>query len=80
MATKSSARTQDRLTEIGESLRRVRRALGLSRAKLAERIGMHPMNYARVEQGKQNATVETLLRIADGLGVDLVVRFQRSSH
>ena len=77
MATKSSARTQSQLEDLGERLRRTRRALGLSRAKLAERIGMHPMNYARIEQGKQNVTVEMLLRIADGLGVDLVVRFRR---
>ena len=35
------------------------------------------MNYARIEQGKQNVTVEMLLRIADGLGVELVVRFKR---
>jgi UDP-N-acetylglucosamine 1-carboxyvinyltransferase len=72
---KASARTQKRLVELGERLRRTRRALGISRAKLAEAIGMHPMNYARIEQGRQNVTVEMLLRIADGLGVELVVKF-----
>ena len=31
--------------------------------------------YARVERCKRNVTLETLKRIADGLGVDLSVRF-----
>ena len=68
------AELQKRLKELGEQLRRTRRELGVSRAKLAEKIEMHPMNYARIEQGKQNVTFDTLFRIAEGLGVDLVVR------
>jgi UDP-N-acetylglucosamine 1-carboxyvinyltransferase len=72
---KADARTQKRLVELGEQLRRARRRLGISRVKLAEKIGMHPMNYARIEQGKQNVTVEMLLRITDGLGVDLRIAF-----
>ena len=75
MTDKADARTQKRLVQLGEQLRRTRRALGISRVKLAEKIGMHPMNYARIEQGKQNVTVEMLVRVAAGLGVDLVVRF-----
>jgi len=77
VTAKVDARTLERLALLGEHLRRLRRALGVSRAKVAKSIGMHPMNYARIEQGKQNVTVEMLLRIADGLGVDLVVRFRR---
>lgn len=75
MTEKANARTQKRLVELGEQLRKTRRALGISRAKLAEKIGMHAMNYARIEQGKQNVTVEMLLRVADGLGVDLLIAF-----
>jgi transcriptional regulator with XRE-family HTH domain len=77
VTAKVDARTLERLARLGEHLRRLRRALGVSRAKVAKSIGMHPMNYARIEQGKQNVTVEMLLRIADGLGVELVVRFKR---
>ena len=77
MTAKVDARTLERLALLGEHLRRLRRALGVSRAKVAKSIGMHPMNYARIEQGKQNVTVEMLLRIADGLGVELVVGFKR---
>ncbi len=68
--------TQERLAQLGEHLRRTRRALGISRAKLAEAIGMHPVNYAKIERGRKNVTFDTLLRIADGLGVELAVRFR----
>jgi transcriptional regulator with XRE-family HTH domain len=65
---------QKRLALLGEHIRLARRALGISRAKLAEIIGMHPMNYAKIERGKKNVTFDTLLRIADGLGLDLSVK------
>ena len=64
---------RERLVALGEHIRRTRRALGISRAKLAESIGMHPMNYAKIERGKKNVTFDTLLRIADGLGVELSI-------
>jgi transcriptional regulator with XRE-family HTH domain len=72
---KLAPRIQERLVQLGEELRRARRARGISRAVLSESIGMHPQNYARIERGKKNVTFETLLRIADGLGVELTVAF-----
>jgi transcriptional regulator with XRE-family HTH domain len=63
----------EKLAALGEDIRRTRRMLGISRAKLAETIGMHPMNYAKIERGKKNVTFDTLLRIADGLGVELTI-------
>ncbi|HWD24760.1 MAG TPA: helix-turn-helix transcriptional regulator [Acidimicrobiales bacterium] len=76
MTDKNDSRTHERLAQLGRNIRRTRRNLGISRAKLATTIGMHPMNYAKIEQGKQNVTIDTLLRIADGLGVELVVRLK----
>jgi UDP-N-acetylglucosamine 1-carboxyvinyltransferase len=61
------------LAELGDAIRRARRERGISRAKLAESIGMHPVNYAKIEQGKKNVTYETLFRIADGLGLQLTI-------
>jgi transcriptional regulator with XRE-family HTH domain len=70
---KLEARTLARLAELGEHIRATRRACGVSRSKLADKIGMHPANYARIERGKKNVTLETLMRIAEGLGVELIV-------
>lgn len=68
-----TAEALEKLAALGDQIRRTRRALGISRAKLAETIGMHPMNYAKVEREKKNVTFDTLLRIADGVGVELTI-------
>jgi UDP-N-acetylglucosamine 1-carboxyvinyltransferase len=72
---KFDPRTQERLRATGDHLRKTRKKLGISRAKLAETLGMHLMNYARIEQGKQNVTMEMLSRIADALGVEVAIKF-----
>lgn len=74
MIGKLPTRTRERLVALGEHIRLVRRASGISRQKLAETIGMHVGNYAKIERGTKNVTYDTLLRIADGLGVDLTVK------
>lgn len=51
----------------------------MSQAALAAKIGMFRENYLRVEKGRVNLTVETLMRISDGLGVDLVVKFKTTA-
>lgn len=71
---KLPSQTQERLVALGEHIRLVRRARGISRQKLAESIGMHIGNYAKIERGTKNVTYDTLLRIADGLGVELTVK------
>lgn len=80
--SKLAPRTQKRLAEFGDYIRRTRRTEGISRAKLAEAIAMHLANYSKIEQGKKNLTFETMLRIADGLGLELsisLVKRKRSS-
>ncbi|MBX3210748.1 MAG: helix-turn-helix transcriptional regulator [Labilithrix sp.] len=73
MVSKLSPRTGRLAAEIGEQLRAARLAAEVSQEALAEKIGMTRGNYARIEQGRTNVTIDTLLRIADGLGVELVV-------
>jgi transcriptional regulator with XRE-family HTH domain len=36
---------------------------------------MLPPNYARIEQGRANVTIDTLVRVAHGLKVDLADLF-----
>ena len=75
---KVDPRTEKRLKDLGEKLKRTRKRLGISREKLAQKLGMHLMNYARIEQGKQNVTIEMLGRIVDGLGVKVVIVLEPS--
>ncbi len=67
--TKLDPRTEQVAGEIGRRLRRAREAGGLSQATLAEKIGMTRGNLARIEAGRTNVTVESLVRIAGGVGL-----------
>lgn len=60
---------------IGSRIQELRRAAGETQETVAERVNMLTPNYARLEQGRVNPTVETLLRVADALGVELAELF-----
>ncbi len=55
-------------------------ALALTQESFAERVGMLAPNYARLEQGRSNPTISTLLRNADELGVQLAALFEEPAR
>jgi predicted transcriptional regulator len=59
---------------IGEHLMEVRRGLGITQQKLAERSGIKQANIARIECGKYNSTFDTLTVLAGAMGkrIDIV--------
>ena len=67
--------TREKLIEIGSMIRAARERAELSQASVAARIGMARENYLRIEKGRANLTVETLMRIGHGLGLDLSVAY-----
>ncbi len=73
MPTKLDPRTKRAAARIGERIRTARVEADISQKTLAEKVGMTRSNYARLEHGRTNVTLDTLLRIADGLGLDLYV-------
>ena len=56
-------------TTIGATARAAREALGLTQAQVAERVGLVPLVYSRLERGKMLPSVPTLLRICDALDI-----------
>jgi ribosome-binding protein aMBF1 (putative translation factor) len=46
---------------------------GLSQRQLAERLGVHQSDVARMESGEHNPSVERLIRVASGLGIELMI-------
>lgn len=57
------------LVMVGAQVRYLREARGLTQAELGHAIGINLNLLGRIERGHQNATLLTLARIADGLGV-----------
>jgi transcriptional regulator with XRE-family HTH domain len=52
---------------IGETIRKCRKASGLSQEELAEKADLHPVYFGQVERGEQTASVHALIRIAKAL-------------
>jgi ribosome-binding protein aMBF1 (putative translation factor) len=54
----------------GDRVRNRRLALGLSQEAAAARCGIHWTQLGKVERGQRSLRLETIIKIADGLGVD----------
>ena len=57
-------------------LRRLRKKLKLSQAKLAKKMNVKREFISRIEGGRQNITLETLYRIAEATGKEFRLSFQ----
>lgn len=53
------------------NIRRTRKELGLSAQKVAERVGISRPFYTQLEGGTRRLSVDYLLAISKGLGVDV---------
>lgn len=76
MPAKLDAKTLRVAKAVGERVRELRLEADVSQERLAEKIGMTRGNYARIEAGLTNVTIDTLLRIAAGLGVEMSIGFE----
>lgn len=61
-------------TEFLVKLLTLRRTAHLTQAELAAKIGMPQSSLARIESGKANPTLKTLLRIAAALRAELTLQ------
>ena len=55
----------------GERVRNRRLALGLSREAAAVRCGIHWTQLGKVERGQRSLRLETIVKIAEGLDIDV---------
>ena len=62
---------------LGQRIRSHRVAKGYSQEKLAELSGCHPTYIGQIERGEKNATIESIVRIADSLNVSLSNLFEK---
>lgn len=55
--------------QLGANIRRIRRAAGLSQIELSHRCGLHFSEISRLERGRRDAQLSTIVKLAHGLGV-----------
>lgn len=58
-------------SKIGERVRELREAKEISQVLLAEKTSMEKSNLARLESGRTNPTILTLMKIAHSLDVPI---------
>ena len=67
---------QSRYLQVAMTLRKLRRQLKISQAKLAKKMQVKREYIVRAESGQQNVTLETLYRIAEATGKDFHFQFK----
>jgi transcriptional regulator with XRE-family HTH domain len=63
-----------------ESIKRARKASGLSLTEVAERSGVHRMSLARAERHRIDVKASTLVAIAKALRVPVCELFEETGH
>ncbi len=58
------------IRDVGRRIAEIRLEREWSQARLAEELGIALQNLQRMEQGRQNFTVRTLVRVAQKLGCE----------
>jgi len=60
---------------VGERIRNLRKERGWSQEELGETADLHHTYVGAVERGEKNASLDTLDKIADALGIEMVDLF-----
>jgi transcriptional regulator with XRE-family HTH domain len=60
-----------RLGALGQAIERCRKVSSLSQRELSERSGLHPTHVSGLERGARNPTYDSLVELAEGLGVSV---------
>ena len=66
--------------EIIQALIEARRASGMTQKELSEITGIAQGDISKLEKGNANPSLRTLIRLAEGMGMQLKVEFCPSSH
>ncbi len=59
--------------DLGRALRAVRKAEGLSQRALSDRIGLTQAQISKFENGKADPRLSSLVEVARGLGVEVML-------
>ena len=72
--------TKDQLyMELGDCIKKIREAKGLSQKEVALSCKMDMGNYSRIENGKTDPSFNTVVKIAKALGVELYELFNTNT-
>jgi len=68
-------KTMGNQKEIGKLVKETRGKLGLTMTQFAKRVGVSQAQISRLEDGQQGFRTKTMQRIAEALGIPVVIYF-----
>lgn len=71
-----SKKEKEFIKKLGERIVRLRKEKGLKQIELATKLNIEDSALRRIESGRSNPTVKSLLRVAGGLGVKFTDLFE----
>jgi DNA-binding XRE family transcriptional regulator len=71
-----SPKLQGALRKLGARVRELRQVCDFTQEELAGRAGLDPKHLQEIEAGKSNATMATVIGIADAVGISLTELFK----
>jgi transcriptional regulator with XRE-family HTH domain len=69
--TQTVNRQRSKFVSLAENIKKIRKKKGWSQKELGEMIGSHLSHINRIETGKQNPSLEVLIKLADALEVSI---------
>lgn len=60
----------------GKRIRALRKSKKLSQEELAEKCGLHTTYIGQIERGEKNASLESIQKLSDGLGISVARIFE----
>lgn len=73
----TNAEIKTRLADFGKQVRHVRLVIGMSQRELDRRSHVGYRFISELEIGKENPSLATIMRLADGLGCEMADLFPR---
>lgn len=64
--------------QLGRRVHELRKELGWTVEEASERFGIEPAHVRRIEAGRTNPSLATLVSIAHGLGTDVITLLKRT--
>lgn len=64
---------------IGSRIQNIRKAKGLSQEALSEKVGLSSKYISSIERGNENPTLDTFLKLAHSLNVEIFELFNYSN-
>lgn len=65
----------DVMSALGANLTEARNTVGMTQKELSEKVCMYQSDISKIERGIANPSVQTLQRLAEGMGMNLQIEF-----